>query len=387
MLALLFGISAELSAQAKTSIFAQVDKVALQIPDSLSRTSRNISYYINRNFLNQADKSRAIFVWIASNIKYDIANIYAVDFYQNSDEIVDKVLNTRKGVCMHYAELYSSIANQVGIKSYVVSGYTKQNGVVDNLPHAWCASLIDSVWYIIDPTWGTGYVQNSKFVKKINDYYFKVKPEQLIKSHMPFDPLWQLIPYPITTQEFYDGKTALNKTKPYFNFQDTLACFEQKPAIEKLEQSSRRIEKNGVKNSMTFDRLQHNKREIEYHKNRIIVETYNSAINSYNDGINQLNQFVSYRNKQFIPKKPDNEIKEMVDSIEKVLVTSRDKVKQIKNADYNTTNSIAQLNKLLDEAMVKLQEQKEFVDKYTKTGKLFRRSLFYTYSVMGVPVK
>jgi len=383
---LLIGISAGLFAQKKNSEFAQVDKIILQIPDSLTKTTKGLSDYINFNFTSQTDKSRAIFTWIASNVEYDIENMFAINFYQHTDEIIDKVLKTRKGICMHYAELYNSIANQVGIKSYVISGYTKQNGFVDYIPHAWIASFIDSTWCLFDPTWGSGYIQNSKFIKKTNDYYFKTTPEQIVKSHMPFDPLWQFLNYPVTNQEFYEGKTGLNKTKPYFNYQDTLSQFEQETEIEKLESSSRRIEKNGVKNSLVFDRLQHNKREIEYYNNKILVETYNSAVNQYNEGINQLNKFIDYRNKQFTPKKPDNEIREMVDLPEKSLIDSREKLKEIKKPDSNTANSMIQLNKSIDEAMLNLNEQKAFLDKYFSTGKMFRKSLFYKYTWMGIPL-
>ncbi len=383
---LLICISVGLQAQKKTNEFTLVDKIALQIPDSLSKTSEDISDYVNSNFISQTDKSRAIFIWIVNNIQYDIENMFAINFYQNTNEIIEKVMRTRKGICMHYAELYNSIANQCGIKSYVISGYTKQNGFVDYIPHAWSASLIDSAWYLFDPTWGSGYIQNSKFVKKPNDYYFKTNPEQLVKSHMPFDPLWQFLNHPVTNQEFYEGKTGLDKTKPYFNYQDTLSQFEQETEIEKLESSSRRIEKNGVKNSLVFDRLQHNKREIEYFNNKILVETYNFAVNHYNDGINQLNKFIDYRNKQFTPKKPDNEIKEMVDLPEKSLINAREKLTEIKKPDSNTANSMIQLNKSIDEAMVNLNEQKAFLDKYFKTGKMSRKSLFYKYTWMGIPL-
>ncbi|OJX83246.1 MAG: hypothetical protein BGP01_08175 [Paludibacter sp. 47-17] len=379
-------ISAALKAQKKNNEFSQVDKIALQIPDSLSGSTIGISDYINSNFISQTEKSRAIFIWITTNIQYDIENMFAINFYQNTNEIIDKVLITRKGICMHYAELYHSIANQVGIKSYVVSGYTKQNGFVDYIPHAWIASFIDSTWYLVDPTWGSGYIQNAKFVKKTNDYYFRTRPEQMVKSHMPFDPLWQFLNYPVTNQEFYEGKTGLNKTKPYFNYQDTLSQFERETEIEKLESSSRRIEKNGVKNSLVFDRLQHNKREMEYYYNKIRVETYNSAVNHYNDGINQLNRFIDYRNKQFTPKKPDSEIREMVDLPEKSFINSREKLKEIKKPDPNTANSMIQLNKSIDEAMLNLNEQKAFLDKYFSTGKMFRKSLFYKYTWMGIPL-
>lgn len=364
----------------------QVDQAALQIPDQLTKSTRDIADYIKQHFDNPDDRSRAIFVWIAQNIQYDLANMFAINFYENTSEVIHDVLKNRKGVCMHFAELYNEIANQSGIKSYVIAGYTKQNGFVDYIPHAWCASLIGKDWYLFDPTWGSGYMQNEKFVNKLNNYYFKTKPEQLISSHMPFDPLWQFLSYPVTNQEFYEGKTSMDKTKPEFNYLDTLKQYEQQSETERLVSSAGRIEKNGVRNSMISDRLQHIKREIGYYNNKQMVETFNAATSLYNSGVNQLNQFISYRNSQFSPAKPDHEIQEMVDVAEKSFLDSRDKLKEIKNPDPNGAGSIAQLNRSIDEAMKNLAEQKAFLDKYFKTGKMFRKSLFYKYKWMGIPL-
>jgi transglutaminase/protease-like cytokinesis protein 3 len=51
-------------------------------------------------------------------------------------------------------KIFKEIANKVGIDTETISGYTKQNGAVDPMSHAWCASKIDNQWYIFDPTWG-----------------------------------------------------------------------------------------------------------------------------------------------------------------------------------------------------------------------------------------
>ncbi len=366
--------------------YSKVDNIALQIPDSLSKTTVSISNYVNTKFNSQTDKARGIFVWIANNIQYDIENMFAINFYQNREEIIAKVLSTRKGICVHFAELYNDISNRAGIKSYVITGYTKQGGFVDYIPHAWCASLIDSTWFFLDPTWGSGYVQNAKFVKKLNNFYFKIIPDELIKSHIPFDPLWQFLNYPITNQEFYVGKTNINQNKPYFNYIDTLRNYEHSSEIDKLIYSSNRIEQNGVKNSIIFERLQHNKRVIEYYNNKLLMETYNKAIILFNEGIAQLNTFIEYRNKQFSPMKPDNEIKQMVDIADSSLINSRKKLNEIKRPDPNTVNSISQLNRSIDDAMKNLNEQKAFLEKYFKTGKMFRKSLFYKYKWMGIPL-
>jgi len=375
-----------LDAQDNTADFRRVDELAIRIPDSQTRTTRGIAGYITSNFSSQTDRSRAIFAWVATSIQYDVDNMFAINFYQDADEIIKEALTRRKGVCQHFAELYSAIANQSGLKTYVVSGYTKQNGSVDYLPHAWCASLIDSVWYLVDPTWGSGFISNGRFVRKINDNYFKVKPEKLISSHMPFDPLWQLLNYPVTSQEFYEGRTAIDRSKPFFDYPDSIKRFGQESKIGRLIASSRRIEQNGVRNSLIFDRLKHNRREIEYYNDSLRVEMYNSAVYHYNDGINHLNRFIDYRNRQFTPKKQENEIREMVNQAEWSLANARLKLQAIQNPDSNTAASILQLGRSIDEAMMNLNEQRIFVDKYFKTGKLLRKSLFYKYTWMGIPL-
>jgi hypothetical protein len=382
---ILLGVFTGLEAQKRPEVFT-ADKIALLIPDSLTKTTTGIANYINSGFSGQKDKSRAIFIWITKNIRYDIENMFAINFYQNPQELIDKVLITKKGICRDYAELFNDISNKTGIKSFVVSGYTKQNGFVDYIPHAWCAGLIDSTWYLFDPTWGSGYVNNAKFITQVNNYYFMTTPEQLIKSHMPFDPLWQFLNYPVTNQEFYEGKFQINKAKPYFNYADTLAVYENQSEIERMRSSSERIEANGVKNSLIFDRLQHNKREIEYYENKLLVGQFNAAANMYNEGIHKLNSFINYRNKQFIPKMTDSEIRQMVDDVEISFNNSRLKLKEINNPNSDIATSIIQLNRSIDEATLNLNEQRTFLNKYFNTGKLLRKSLFYNYTWMGIPL-
>ena len=107
------------------------------------------------------------------------------------------------------------------------------------------------------------------------------------------------------------------------------------------------------------------------------VETYNAAVNLYNEGVSGLNEFIDYRNKQFMPRKPDAEIKEMLSVAEKLLNNSIEKLRAIKNPDSKTANSIVQLTKSIEEAMINLNEQRTFVEKYVKTRETARKSLFY----------
>lgn len=381
-------LAAHLVFSQKTTVneFATVDKKALQLPDSLTKTTDQIATYIKTNFTTDKDKSRAIFIWVASNIQYDIDNIYAINFYEKKEEKIAKPLKTRKGICENYASLFTDICNKSGIKSFVVEGYTKQNGFTDYIPHAWSAALIDSTWFLFDPTWGSGYVNGGKFFKKINNDYFKAKPTALIKSHMPFDYLWQFLNYPITNQEFYEGKIQENKTKPFFNFIDTLSFYENLNHIDQVISSAYRIEKNGLKNSLVFDRLQHLKLEIENDKQAKTINLYNSSVGDYNEGVNALNEFINYRNNQFTPKKSDLVIQSMLDNSSLKFMNAKDKLDQIINADTNTANLKTQLTKSINDASTQLKEQQDWLKLYLSKSKIGRKSMFYKVTWFGIPV-
>ncbi len=372
--------------QATVNEFSAIDKKALQLPDSLTKTTDLIASYINSNFSTDKDKSRAIYIWVASNIQYDIDNMFAINFYEKKEEKISKPLRTRKGICENYASLFTDICIKSGLKSFVIEGYTKQNGFTDYIPHAWSATLIDTSWFLFDPTWGSGYVNGGKFFKKINNDYFKVKATTLIKSHIPFDYLWQFLNYPITNQEFYEGKTQQNKTKPYFSFKDTIQVYEKQSQIDQLTSSAYRVEKNGVKNSLVFDRLQHLKLAIENDRQAKTIDLYNSAVVDYNDGINGLNDFINYRNKQFIPKKTDPEIQAMIDVADNKLKEAKDKLGQISNHDINTSNMIRQLTKSIDDASTQITEQQNWLKLYFSKGKSGRKSMFYKVTWFGLPL-
>jgi len=86
----------------------------------------------------------------------------------------------------------------LGLNIVKVSGYAKGYGYYqgkqfESTDHAWIAFQIDEQWYLMDPTWGAGYVDDDKnlfemlplhglpwihdyfsipIIPKINDTYF-----------------------------------------------------------------------------------------------------------------------------------------------------------------------------------------------------------------------
>ena len=198
--------------------------------------------------------------------------------------------------------------------------------------------------------------------------------------------LWQFSNNPLTNAEFIEGNMVNKKKGLFFHYADSLRRYDRQSTIEQLIASTRRIEQNGVLNKMIDDMSQNNQHDIVYWKNKAAVDKFNVAVHTYNDGIALLNRFIDYRNNQFTPKKEDKEIQSMVDEAENVLLNSREQLWGIRDTDGNTANSMAQLNKSIENALGSVNEQKLFLAKYFKTGKLFRKTRFVKYSVMGVPV-
>ena len=368
--------------------YLSIDKKAIKIPDSITITTKGIAGYINTNFKTDKEKVRAIFIWVASSIEYDIANIYAINFYETKENKINKALKTKKGICENYAALFTDIATGCGITSYIIEGYTKQNGFTDYIPHAWCAAYVDSAWYMFDPTWGSGYLNGGKFYKKINNEYFKTLPSTLIKSHIPFDYLWQFLNYPVTNQEFYEGRITANKAKPFFNYADSITLHESKNHIEQLISAAYRIEKNGLKNAMIFDRLQHIKVELENDRVNTSTNLYNVAIVYYNESIRNINNFIQYRNKQFNPLQSDAAIQQMIDLGVKNIEDAKAKLTAINNPDAATISLISNLNKSISDISINIKEQQDFLALYFSKGKAKRKAMFYDKKVtwFGIPI-
>ncbi|UOR05022.1 hypothetical protein MUN82_19050 [Hymenobacter aerilatus] len=369
--------------------YAAVDKLALLLPDTAARSPRSMARYINSTFSTDTDKARAIYIWLARNVRYDVEKGLAINFYANTEELITKTLATRTGICQDYAEVFTTVAQLVGLPAYTISGYTKQAGYVDYVPHAWCTARLDGTWYLFDPTWGAGYVRAGQFVQRTNEAYFKTQPQQLISNHMPFDPLWQLLPYPITNPQFCMGKASNPNLKTAFSFVDSIQLYQQQDTLTRLRHASRRIQANGIKDPVVYNMLTYNQQII----NNYVVDNGNRAIYFYNEGVRGFNAFIEYRNAQFLPKKTDEEIRAILLSPSQNIQQAQRLLAPVMAHSSNTQNQSLlllqqQLQRDIRDVADKILEQQAFVDKYCATSKLLRRSLFYSgYTVFGIPVK
>lgn len=212
-----------ISAATHAQDYAKVDNIVSAYPTSF-KTVDAFADKIKTDFKSDEDKARAIFTWIAKNVKYDLAAYglreapAAFSFRTQEekeaklrkfkDDLALKTLKTKKGVCEGYATLFESLAVKTGLEAVVVPGTSKshpthigkQPGASD---HAWNAVKINGQWKLLDVTWGAGTITGEKpaFQFRFNDKYFLTEPELFVLNHYPDKEKW-LLSDKITKEDF-----------------------------------------------------------------------------------------------------------------------------------------------------------------------------------------
>jgi hypothetical protein len=369
-LQLLFILFLSISVYSQTN--TSTDAIALKIPQASTYSSKGISDYIKQNFSSETDRIRAIYVWIASNINYDMARLLARTSNTLSKQSVEDVLKTRAAVCHGYVDLFVELCKEVGIKATLVGGYTKRGNTITQIPHAWVGAEIGGNWYFFDPTWGAGHMQNNQFVKSFSNTFYMVSPADMIKSHMPFDLIFQFLNHPITNKEFEEGKTAINTAKPFFNFNDSLKQFALLSQPEQLRAEARRMEANGVVNDLMLERLNHLKKGIQSFTSKDI---YDEAANSFNRAVGMYNKYIGHKNKYFSDI-DDNNLRQMIDSVSLYANKSRTLLSSMTPKDEAERQMLLSTHQNIEKFQNAVKADKDFVTKYISTDKASRKQLF-----------
>ena len=368
------------------SNYTIVDAKMNNIPPNFTNSTTEIAAYIDANFKKDTDKIRAAFYWIASNIRYDVANMYAVNYNESVEDKINGALKSKKGVCIHYAAIFNELAYKMRIQSYVIEGYNKQNGKVGDLAHAWNAAKVDNKWYLFDPTWASGYVNNGQFFKKLNNVYFMADPAKLIASHIPFDYLWQFLKYPITNGDFYEGKIQVNKLKIDFDYEKEIVKYNALSEIDQLFESADRIQKNGLKNKLIVDRYEWNNKKLINLRNNNSIEKLNAIVNEMNEAVLMLNDFIQYRNNKFRPNFSDDVIRNMILVPKQKFLKSQKEIYKIGDVGAANEANLSIIKKSINTNLAQAEEHDLFVQNYLSKSKLVRKTMFSKMSWLGIPL-
>jgi hypothetical protein len=204
----------------------------------------------------------------------------------------------------------------------------------------------------------------------------------MIRSHMPFDPMWQCLNYPLNSSDFYNGVQPKAGTQQYFAFADSIRANEKLSRNDQFAAALRRIEGIGVVNNNIGEYVRILKLNLESEKiNRandlrgIEISKFNDAVSHYNSASLLFNEYINYWNRQFKPTKPDGEIHQMLDTCKTHLTLCRNILATIKPTEDMMQN-MEMFTKTVADIEKNVDAQGFFLKEYLGTAKASRPKLF-----------
>ncbi|PHN04410.1 transglutaminase domain-containing protein [Flavilitoribacter nigricans] len=222
---LAFTVLIPLGAQDWASDFSAIDQRARKSPRQLESNLPELTAYLCEGTTGELEKIRAIYVWITTHIGYDWK---AIEQDKRINHFIRDILERKVALCFGYAQLFKKMCDEAGITGEIVNGYAKGTTITE-LPieepnHSWNAVRIKDEWYLLDATWGSSTLsKQNDFVQITNDDYFLIRPDQFVRTHLPGNPMWQLLSRPVSAREFM-GSDALPDPAidTSFMFRDTI---------------------------------------------------------------------------------------------------------------------------------------------------------------------
>jgi hypothetical protein len=247
----------------------------------------------------------------------------------------------------------------------LVSGYTKKpDGSISDLSHAWVATEINNQWYLFDPTWAAGTVNDFRFTRMFNDRFYKKLPEEMIKDHMPFDPMYQFLNHTFLYDEFNKGNTTTNTSKPFFNYVDTISAYKRMDTLSQFVSVARRINKNGEKNQLVFDMVRF------LNKNQNIGESklgFEGAVLRFKQATELFNGYIDHKNKRFSATN-NKEIQQMIDDVLEHFNAAKVMLEPVTATTEDQKRVLASFNTNFYNFYRRVDEEKIFLKTYLKAN-------------------
>jgi len=195
----------------------QVDSIVLH-KTYKARTIKTISEEIGQDFQDQNNLIRAIYIFLASKMTYDldfgnesfrIRSAAKTKEEQNriTDSELERALQLRKGVCWEYAYLFKKLSFYQGIDSEVIPGMRRVDNELPPLPkynHVYNVVELYGEKKFIDCTFPPPTIYN----KSVYDRYYLIEPEEFIYLCYPEDTTKQFLDKPLTYLQFKNLQLA-----------------------------------------------------------------------------------------------------------------------------------------------------------------------------------
>lgn len=230
------------------SQYTEIDQYVKTLDFKRNAQIKDMAGKLTAKSQSDKEKLRAIFIWIAHNIEYDVRSFQKGRI---PDSDAASVVGKKKAVCQGYSNLFKALSKAVGVKAFVVSGYSKGYGFANrkklqNADHAWIGVYADEKWQLIDPTWGAGHLNSrGKYVSAMQEKYFLSDPSFYITEHLPEDPAWQMLPCPLKPDEFLKDSTQIlkiaRKKEQCYSYVDTLNHYAALDSAQRRVNAARRM--------------------------------------------------------------------------------------------------------------------------------------------------
>lgn len=218
---LLFGMNATIQAQDEADLrkhdYSEVDNYVNSVGAGNFLHCKDLSSTLTDKFVKQHEKVRAIYFWMAKNIKYDCKafdkskDLKSKDrkkwkawLQERESDVLSRVMKERKGLYGDYGQFFKELANVAGIETRIIEGYGRNNEKrLGRRPrkypdHSWLAVKLYDDWYLIDVVYGSGIVRcddpDIRFQEQYTDAYFLSDPIQFMFNHLPEKEEWTLVP-------------------------------------------------------------------------------------------------------------------------------------------------------------------------------------------------
>ncbi|MBK9292236.1 MAG: hypothetical protein IPM52_11510 [Bacteroidetes bacterium] len=329
-------------------------------PDALMRETERryindivlLANTIQTRYASPADRFRAAFSWTAQNLRYDVAALHDQKLYSNQ-ELVRMALRKRAALCEGYVAVLDSLSRLMGLTTIKVPGYTRWQGKLQPEPHLWIAVLLDSNWYLSDPTWASGAIVNGKYQAEYDTLWFMVPPQRMIHSHMPYDPIWQLLQEPLSHEGFVRNTNA--RLPGIWHPNDSIAVYLNSDPLDQYTSELRRIRQGQFRHPATQSRISFLEESVRVLTHNRIVgsmqqsnELFNAAVATYNEAVEAYNK-----------RKPRAQVIPLLLRSSQLLTSARLLMPagplpaSLRNEAQMLQKHLAQLESLLDEAQRK----------------------------------
>lgn len=192
------------------SIDGRVRKVSSRVKRGLSldpaRYLGELVEELLRGVTDDSTRTKILHDWVADNIRYDTEAYLSGSI---GSQGYAEVLRTGRAVCAGVAGLFNELCATAGLECVTISGYARgfsfkvfepEDPTEQN--HAWNAVFLNGRWRLIDATWNAGHIDQGKYKQRYSTQYLFAAPEDMIHTHFPADPQWQLLEEPLSAEAF-----------------------------------------------------------------------------------------------------------------------------------------------------------------------------------------